>query len=102
MALPDLGDLGGELGNSGKLARGGLDADDGGHRITEAARVDLGPVAGDDTYSFETLDALGDRWRRQADAAPELGEGDAAVGRQLTEDLAVSIVNTLTIPASFS
>ena len=60
VALADLLDLGGEFGDSGQLAWGGLDADDRRQLVAEGARVDLGAIAGDDAGALETLDTLGD------------------------------------------
>src|SRR6266516_4506716 len=71
---------------------GRLDANDRGQRVAEGTGIDLGAVAGDDAGPLETLDALGDRRGGQAHAPAEFGEGDAAVARELADDLTVGRV----------
>ncbi len=58
-------------------------------------RVDDGAVAGDHAVALEAPHALGHRRRRQADAAPELGEGDPAVALELFEQTTVDLVETV-------
>jgi len=61
--------------------------------VAEPARIDLGAVARDDSGALEALDALGDGRGGEADAAAELGERDAAVGRELADDSTVALVD---------
>ena len=100
MAFADLRDLQRELGNPRQLAGGGLDAHDRGQLVAERARIDLGPVAGDHPGPLETLNPLGDGRGRQIHPPAELGERDAAVGRQLADDLTVSSVQLPKIQGS--
>ena len=64
VALDDLRDLLGDLGDLVELARGGADANDRGERVADrlrvGRRVSLSPPAG----PLEPLDALGDGGRR--------------------------------------
>ena len=70
-------------------------ADDGGQREADRLGVDDGAVAGDDPVALEAPDALGHRRRRQPDAAPELGEGHAAVALELFEQTTVDLVQAV-------
>src|SRR4051794_21188649 len=92
VALHDLRRRARELGHLGDLTRRGPDADDRGERVAERPRVDLGVVAGDRAVALEPLHALGDGRRRQADAAPQLGEAEPAVELELFEDSTVGHV----------
>ena len=49
----------------------------------------VGPIAADHPEPLEALDPLGDGRGREADPAPELGEGDAGVELELGQDPAV-------------
>ena len=93
VALGDLRDLGGELGDPRQLAGGRLHADDRLELVAECARVDLGSVARDHAVALEPLDALGDRRRREADPPAQLGERDAPVRRELADDSTVGLVD---------
>src|SRR5438045_1548547 len=92
VALADLGDLGRELGDLREPSGRRADAHDGGQRVAERARVDLGAIAGDHALALEALHARGNRGRREPDAAAELGDRKPAVGRELADDLTVDLV----------
>ena len=102
MTLPDFGDLHSELGNPRQLPGGRLDPDDCGELVAERARIDLGPVAGDDARPLQPLHAFGHCGRREADPPPEFCKRDATVGRKLADDLTVSSVQSPKIGASGS
>jgi predicted HD phosphohydrolase len=86
VTLADLGCLSGDLGDPLQLARRRADADDRGHREAERCRVELRVVAPDRARALQPLHALGDRWRRQADPASELGESEAPVLAKFSEN----------------
>ena len=89
MAFAHLRNFQRQLRDPRQLARSGLDPHDRRQLVAEGAGIDLGAVTDDDARPLEALDALGHRRRRQVDAPAKLGERDAAVGRQLTDDLTV-------------
>ncbi|KAG1389194.1 hypothetical protein G6F59_015646 [Rhizopus arrhizus] len=55
-------------------------------------RVEVGVVAGDHCFALEPAHALGARGGRQPDPLTQLGEGNAALGLQDAQDLAVDLV----------
>jgi hypothetical protein len=64
-------------------------ADEGGDGEAEGLEVDVGAVAADDFEGLEAAEALGGGGWREADAAAELGDGEAGVGGELAEELTV-------------
>ena len=64
-------------------------ADEGGDGEAEGFQVEVGAVAADEAEAFELLDAFGGGGGAEADAAGELGEGEAGVGGEFEEDLFV-------------
>jgi len=92
VAFDDLGHAAHELGDLVDLAGRRPDADDGAQRVAEGRGVDGGVVALDHARALETLEPLGDRRRREADAPAELGDGQTSVGLELDEQAAVRVV----------
>ena len=92
LALDDLGRALGELGDLVDLAGEGAHADHRGQREADGLGIDDGPIAGDDALALEAPHALGHRRRGQADAPPELGEGDPSVALELFEQTTVDLV----------
>ena len=62
-------------------------------RVAERARVDVGVVAADHAVLLEPRQPLGDRGRREPDAAAELGERQPRVLLQLGEQAEVGVVD---------
>src|SRR5262245_65072945 len=86
MALDDLGNRGGQLGDLGELARSRPDPNPGRHREADRGRIDLEPVATDHPALLEPLYALGDRRRGHPDPAAELRHADSGIGLQGAQD----------------
>ena len=77
-ALDDLRRRAREVGDLGDHARRGADPDHRRERVAERARVDARRIPGDRRLVLELAQAVGDRRRREPDAAPELREAQPA------------------------
>jgi len=69
-------------------------ADEGGDGEAEGAEVDLGTIAADDFDGFQAAETLGCGRGREADTAAELGDGEAGVGGELADELAIDGVDS--------
>ena len=70
------------------------EADEGGDGEAEGAEVDLGTIAADDFDGFQAAETLGCGRGREADTAAELGDGEAGVGGELADELAIDGVDS--------
>ena len=86
VALRHLGRLAGDLRYALELSGSRSDPYDGRDGIPERLRVELGVVPGDDSCPLQPLHSLGDRRRRKADSAAELGHPEARVLAELGQD----------------
>ena len=95
VALGDLGGVARDLRDALKLARRRAYANNGGDRIPERRRIEIGVVAADGSGTLQALHALRDSGRGEPDAASELGHAQPALGLQLSEDAQVDVVEEI-------
>src|ERR1017187_5962188 len=74
------------------ISGSGADAGERGRGEPECGGANLHPVAGDDTGSLHALNALGDSRGRHADPAGQRRHGDPRICMELTQHLAVDII----------
>ncbi len=60
----------------------------------ERLEVHFGAVALDDLEAFEAAEALRGGGGGEADAAAEFGDGEAGIGGEFVEDLAIDLVDS--------
>jgi hypothetical protein len=94
VALDHLRHVARELRDPLQLRRRRPDADEGGDRVAERRRFDVGAEPRDHTARSEPLKPLGDRGRREVDLAPQRRDRDTAVLLERFQDLAVQRVQT--------
>src|SRR5260370_40537262 len=83
VTLADLWNLARQLRNFGQLSSRWLDPDDRGQAVGERPRIDLSPVARDNSSALKALDALGNRRRRQAHAPSQSRQRHSPTPREL-------------------
>ena len=91
-AVHHLGGPPGHVAHALQLPRSGRTRITALRREAERSRVKPSVVAEDHLIVLETLQSLGDRRRRQTDAAAQLGQAQPSVGLQLGEEAAVGPV----------
>jgi hypothetical protein len=92
VALADLREAGGQLGDLGKLPRPGPDPHPGGHRQPDGGGIDLQAVAADDPRLLQARHPLAHRRGGHAHAAGQLGHALPRVLGQQFEQPAVDVV----------
>jgi hypothetical protein len=92
VALADLVNPAGQLGDPGQLARRGPDPDERGDRQAERGRIDLQAVAGDHAGPFQALNSLGNRRGGHPDQPGQGRHADSRAGLQFPEQCRVGLV----------
>src|SRR5208337_978925 len=92
MTFEDFGQVANGFGDAGEDVADHADADEGGDGQADFGGVNLSTEAGDDSGVFHLADALGNGGKREASAATEFGERQAAVLLKLLEDVPAGLV----------